>query len=874
MTIEILKEGISRPLSNFLSVSNQGNSGVSPSTPSNNNISDILLLINQILPQLPPSVTPIFVNHENKYILPPSSSPSPAAADSSSSTDSSHMDFTFDDDPSSIPPPPSPPASSSSEPLTSNSILLFHQHLDLFFDLEFKLYNLIKTGFNRNINSVIRNNCLSIIMKMIYLTPPEYCIKLLKDTETSSFVAELLSSNRLEYIGNGILLSEIMMDKLPDIFVIYFVKEGVLFQINKLSSSSPPPLPSSFSPSSPAAAAALSPSPSLSLDHSKYLLSSFIHSRATQFKLKYFNQEDKENIDTKEVKTIKEIISTLNSKDKEYEEDKEAELVKELGGIFNEKGKLSSYEFERSGIIDGMYNYLTLNQSYLDPSLSAPSNQFPLSKIERRWDLFFNQFIKNNENCNSVKNFIQLLQSSLSLNENYQVSSNNKPNTHPFYHLRFLARPFYFDLSLQENKEEEEATKEYGSIKKEAIQIEPLITVEKLIEFVIRKLESNKGNNGNTKSASPGYSSAYGSAYPTYSSYYAAAASNQPPPSSSNRYAGSMYNSPYTSSMASPFGSLPKTTSLLHKPSNVPSSLNSVPPPPPSQSGPAIKSRKGELNSPTLSRIPPLSMFGAVPKPPGSGKKEEGAEEGEGRDDDMNENELFNDDESESSEITEDTSESSDFAMNDAEEGGRNKGNDSESSNEEVGMEMDAELKYKINQLKEIIQRKREQDKKKKEKRKNKVNIVEMEGNEEKKPINIPQKTESLPEFKKYSNSLPNSHGPDQFLSENKNTNKKLKNAENFEFKLDENKYKNKNKIQLRNGKGEEIKIQLYLNNFKLSKKNTVLSEIQRIYYLTQGLSSEEQARKKSENNSGNKLPADKMWEKKYNLKIKLQKKR
>ena len=443
----------------------------------------------------------------------------------------------------------------------------------------------------------------------------------------------------------------------------------------------------------------------------------------------------------------------------------------------------------------------------------------------------------------------------------------------------------------EENKEEEETTKEYSNLKKETIQIEPLITVEKLIEFVIRKLESNKGTNGNSKGTSPGYNSAYGSAYPTYSSYYSAAASgnNVPPPpssSSSNRYTNSsIYNSPYTSSFASPFGSLPKTTSILqqqlHKPSNVPSSLNSPPPPPPSQSGPpVIKSRKSELNSPTLSRIPPLSIFGTVNKPAESSKKgEAAAEQGEGRDDDMNQGELFDEDNSgssESSDITEETSESSDFGMNDTESSGRNKSNDSESSNED-GMEIDAELKFKINQLKEIIQRKREQDKKKKEKRRNKVEIVEIEGNEEKKPINIPQKTESLPEYKKYSSSLPNSHGPDQFLSESKNTSKKLKNAENFEFKIDENKYKNKNKIQIRNGKGEEIKIQLFINNFKLSKKNTVLSEIQRIFYLseehTSGGFSEEQAKKKSENNSNRKkLPAEKMWEKKYNLKIKLQK--
>ena len=86
--------------------------------------------------------------------------------------------------------------------------------------------------------------------------------------DTSAFVASLLASNRLAYVATAIRLADVMMQKLPDIFSKYFKREGVLYQIDKLSSDS------TILPSN--------------LDDSTRDIKTWIHEQANHFKSKYF----------------------------------------------------------------------------------------------------------------------------------------------------------------------------------------------------------------------------------------------------------------------------------------------------------------------------------------------------------------------------------------------------------------------------------------------------------------------------------------------------------------------------------------------------------------------------------------------------------
>lgn len=55
----------------------------------------------------------------------------------------------------------------------------------------------------------------------------------------SSFVAGLLNSGDVAITGAALQLAQLLMAKLPDVFRVHFVKEGVVYVIDKLAASAP-----------------------------------------------------------------------------------------------------------------------------------------------------------------------------------------------------------------------------------------------------------------------------------------------------------------------------------------------------------------------------------------------------------------------------------------------------------------------------------------------------------------------------------------------------------------------------------------------------------------------------------------------------------
>jgi E3 ubiquitin-protein ligase TRIP12 len=62
---------------------------------------------------------------------------------------------------------------------------------------------------------------------------------LLEDLEVSSFVAGLLNSGDSAITNAALQLAQLLMAKLPDVFRVHFVKEGVVHVIDKLAASAP-----------------------------------------------------------------------------------------------------------------------------------------------------------------------------------------------------------------------------------------------------------------------------------------------------------------------------------------------------------------------------------------------------------------------------------------------------------------------------------------------------------------------------------------------------------------------------------------------------------------------------------------------------------
>ncbi|RUS90169.1 hypothetical protein EGW08_002048, partial [Elysia chlorotica] len=107
----------------------------------------------------------------------------------------------------------------------------------------------------------IRHKCLQTILRMIYYSQPELLKRVLVNETVSSHIACMLGSPDLKVVVGAIQMANILMEKLPDVFSIFFRREGVMHQIQKLATQEMlPPSPTK----SPSVASGGGPSPGTS----------------------------------------------------------------------------------------------------------------------------------------------------------------------------------------------------------------------------------------------------------------------------------------------------------------------------------------------------------------------------------------------------------------------------------------------------------------------------------------------------------------------------------------------------------------------------------------------------------------------------------
>ncbi|XP_059173399.1 E3 ubiquitin-protein ligase TRIP12-like [Physella acuta] len=87
----------------------------------------------------------------------------------------------------------------------------------------------------------IRHKCLQTILRMIFYSPPDLLRKVLVNQSVSSHIACMLGSPDLKVVVGALQLANILMQKLPDVYSIYFRREGVMHQIQKLATQETSP---------------------------------------------------------------------------------------------------------------------------------------------------------------------------------------------------------------------------------------------------------------------------------------------------------------------------------------------------------------------------------------------------------------------------------------------------------------------------------------------------------------------------------------------------------------------------------------------------------------------------------------------------------
>ncbi|KAK1168557.1 E3 ubiquitin-protein ligase TRIP12 isoform X1, partial [Acipenser oxyrinchus oxyrinchus] len=99
------------------------------------------------------------------------------------------------------------------------------------------LFGVLYEVYSSSAGPAVRHKCLRAILRIIYFADAELLKDVLKNHAVSSHIASMLSSQDLKIVVGALQMAEILMQKLPHVFGVYFRREGVMHQVKNLAES-------------------------------------------------------------------------------------------------------------------------------------------------------------------------------------------------------------------------------------------------------------------------------------------------------------------------------------------------------------------------------------------------------------------------------------------------------------------------------------------------------------------------------------------------------------------------------------------------------------------------------------------------------------
>jgi len=110
------------------------------------------------------------------------------------------------------------------------------------------LFGVLYEIYSSSAGPSVRHKCLTALLRIIYYSPVDSLHRILKDHPVSSHIAAMLGSTDQRILVGAIQMASILMEKLPDIFSVYFRREGVMHQFKKLANKNASASTSTSSP--------------------------------------------------------------------------------------------------------------------------------------------------------------------------------------------------------------------------------------------------------------------------------------------------------------------------------------------------------------------------------------------------------------------------------------------------------------------------------------------------------------------------------------------------------------------------------------------------------------------------------------------------
>ena len=124
-------------------------------------------------------------------------------------------------------------------PTTTNTSLdartdMMKDNLDLYNTFIQSLFTVLYEVYNSSAGPAVKHRCLQALLRMIFYSSSDLLEIILKQQSISSHIASMLASSDYKIVISALQMAEILMKKLPQIFSVYFYREGVVHQIEIL----------------------------------------------------------------------------------------------------------------------------------------------------------------------------------------------------------------------------------------------------------------------------------------------------------------------------------------------------------------------------------------------------------------------------------------------------------------------------------------------------------------------------------------------------------------------------------------------------------------------------------------------------------------
>ncbi|TVU13329.1 hypothetical protein EJB05_40379 [Eragrostis curvula] len=393
--------------------------------------------------------------------------------------------------------------------------------------------------YGSSVNGPIRHKCLSVIGKLMYYSSAEMIQSLLGTTNISSFLAGILAWKDPQVLIPALQIAEILMEKLPEIFLKMFVREGVVHAVESLicpELSSPAAQSSQLDNQVDSVASSrsrrnrrrggavntennlpdeskgshpvMANSASSTAEVPNNSLRASVSDRAKSFKDKYFPSDpgSSDTACTDDLLKLRTLCAKLNTTADSVKtkakgkskalvansfdvlcnvEEQLDDIIAEMLSELSKGDGVSTFEFIGSGVIAALLNYLSCGtfgrEKVSDANLPKLRHQ-----AVRRYKSFISAALSNDEGGNKTPMalLVQKLQSALSSLERFPVVLSHSGRAPTLGGSRLssglgaLSQPFKLRLCRAQG---EKSLKDYSS---NIVLIDPLASLAAVEEFL------------------------------------------------------------------------------------------------------------------------------------------------------------------------------------------------------------------------------------------------------------------------------------------------------------------------------------------------------------------------------------------------------